>query len=243
MDRDELKFLLESRGVPERQPGCPADELAASYIEGGLRETAHRAFEAHLAACAWCIERIGILGRAMQHEAETSVPDLALERARRMAGETESPAWTWRLAPAWAPALAAAALVVLAIGLMMRDQASTGGPDASSPPTAEVPTTRSIDPGAMSPGSLSPRDHIRVTGSGAAFDWTPVKDSLYYQVRIVSDEGDLLWLERVHGTQWALPGELALTGGGEYFVRVDAFLSETRSVNSDYVLFRAGGQP
>jgi len=45
----------------------------------------------------------------------------------------------------------------------------------------------------------------------SVFSWTAVPESLYYEVRIVSDAGDLLWRERVEGTEWRLPGDLALT--------------------------------
>jgi hypothetical protein len=78
-----------------------------------------------------------------------------------------------------------------------------------------------------------------VPGDGT-FEWTPVPESLYYQLRIVSDEGDLIWQGRVDGTQWALPSDLPLVPGSEYFVRVDAYLAEAKAVNSDYFLFQVG---
>lgn len=234
MDRDELKSLLQSIEVPERQPGCPADEQVASYMEGGLSERDHREFETHLTDCAWCLERVGILGRALEHEAKAAVPDLALARARRMAGEAPEPGSRWRSAPGWV----AAALVVLAIGLVARNQLPTGPEPAPLTQPEAVRTIRSIDSEAMGPGLLKPGEGIQVTHSNGAFNWTPVTDSLYYQVRIVTVEGDLLWQERVNETHWQLPSELPLTSGLEYFVRVDAHLSETRSLNSDYILFQ-----
>jgi len=78
-----------------------------------------------------------------------------------------------------------------------------------------------------------------IPGDGV-FRWTAVSNSLYYQLRIVSDEGDLVWQGRVDGTHWVLPAGLSLAPGAEYFVRVDAYLTEAKALNSDYLLFRVG---
>jgi hypothetical protein len=57
-------------------------------------------------------------------------------------------------------------------------------------------------------------------------------------VRIVSDEGDLLWQEQVNETRWKLPAELVLTADTEYYVRIDAYLAESKALSSDYILFK-----
>lgn len=237
MEKDKLESLLErSNGAPERQPECPQDELLAAYMEGGLSDASHREFEAHLADCAWCLECVGILGWAHEIGVQEQVPELLLARAGRIVDPSRQAVSRWRRAPAWA----VAALLVLTLGSLLsnpvfRDKVPQ---PAASGKVDTTLKTRSIDPVGMQPAQHSPGNNIGVKFAEGVFKWTPVNDSLFYQVRIVTTEGDLLWRERVHGEHWKPPGGLVFSSGEEYFVRIDAFLSENLSVNSDYVAFR-----
>jgi len=248
MNTDELKTLLKQPAeTVERQPGCPDDYTVAAYSDGGLSERDHGRFEYHLADCAYCTERVGILGLAREAETTVQVPELLQARSARLAkaadtkGATVNPAH-WRKAPRWA----AAAVVVLAIGVLSQLYSPNPNVQERSLPIettgqpADIRETRNMDPGEIGPSFLSPLEGMTIIPDDGVFNWTPVRDSLYYQLRIVSDEGDLVWQERVDGTQWALPSGLSLLPGAEYFVRVDAYLAEAKALNSDYVLFRVG---
>lgn len=237
MEKDGPRSLLrQTTGVPERQPGCPQDELVAAYMEGGLSDAGHRKFEAHLADCAWCLERVGILGRANESDTREQVPELLLARACKIPNPSRHTVSKWRNAPA----LAAAAVLVLTLGFLVSNPAirDTASQPVSSGDMDITQSTRSIDPGGLQPTQYSPGNNISVKFADGMFEWTPVNDNLFYQVRIVTAEGDLLWRERVLGEQWKPPGGLVFSPGEEYFVRIDAFLSETMSVNSDYIAFR-----
>jgi len=248
MNTDELKSLLkQSAETVERQPGCPDDYTLASYIDGGLSERDHGRFELHLADCAYCTERVGALGRTREAETTVQVPELLRARSGKLVnapGTKNAPInpALWRKAPRWA----AAAVVVLAIGVLSQLYSPSPNVQEASPSIetpgqpAGIRETRNMEPGAMGPSLLSPLEGMTIIPDDGLFNWTPVQDSLYYQLRIVSDEGDLVWQERVDGTQWALPSGLSLSPGAEYFVRVDAYLAEAKSLNSDYVLFRVG---
>lgn len=251
MNTDELKSLLQQFAeTAERQHGCADDYQLASYMDGGQSEEGHSRFELHLADCDYCIERVGLLGRARESEIEATVPELVLARSRKLANGTSPEEFQaglqlrWRNAPRWATA----AVVVLAIGAL--SQLYSPSPNGQKPsPPIETPgqqtgirDTRSIDPDAMGPRFLSPLEGMTITPNGGMFNWTAIPDSLYYQVRIVSDEGDLVWQERVNSTQWALPADLSLAPGAEYYVRVDAYLAEAKTLSSDYLLFRIGGR-
>lgn len=248
MNTDELKSLLkQSAETVERQPDCPDDHTLASYIDGGLSERDHGRFEHHLADCAYCTERVGTLGRAGEAETTAQVPELLRARSARLAkaSDTKSASVTptlWRKAPRWA----AAAVVVLAVGVLSQFYSPSLNRQEVSPSidtpgqSAGIRETRNMDTGTIGPSFLSPLEGMTIIPDGGVFNWTPVRDSLYYQLRIVSDEGDLVWQERVDGTQWELPSDLSLSPGAEYFVRVDAYLAEAKALNSDYVLFRVG---
>jgi len=238
---------MQSAETEERQPGCPDDYTLASYIDGGLSERDHGRFEQHLADCGYCMARVGILGRASETETPVEVPDLLRARSGKLvnnqvAENIQINRGRWQKAPRWA----VAAVVVLAIGAL--SQMYSFKPNGQEPATSigspgqpnEIRETRNMESGTMGPSFLSPLEGMTIIPDGGLFNWTPVQDSLYYQLRIVSDEGDLVWQERVDGTQWALPSGLSLSPGAEYFVRVDAYLAEAKALNSDYVLFRVG---
>ena len=245
MHEKDIEELLRRRAprFPRRLPDCPEPEEIACYVEGGLDEAGHARLAEHLSDCEVCLEILGLVCRARESEVTEDVSDLALARARRLAGPDRSAAWR-RL-----PRVAAAAVVVLAVGALLRpaflgDRPGTvPGSVASEPMGEPVRQTRNYQ-------QLSPRPVVTSPGEGGILNlrngeisWTAVQDSLYYELRIVSDSGDLLWEERVHGTRWRLPESLSLDRGAEYYVRVDAFLSGMQSVHSDYFLFRVGGTP
>ena len=245
MNRDDLKDHLKrpTRRL-ERQLDCPDDYDLASYMEGGLNEKAHKRFESHLADCGFCMERVGLLGRARDTEAESPVPDLLLARSAKLAKDQDGSKAGYRIPNLrlnYARRWAAAAVVVLAIGLLMNLESPKQVTQESTPPggsLSPIRQERNIDPYALVPKIISPAENSTINPRSQQFVWAPVRGSLYYQIRIVSDEGDLVWQERVNGTQWALPPQVLLIHDSEYFVRVDAYLAESKSLNSDYVVFK-----
>ena len=229
---DKLKTLLTQSGdTIERQPDCPDDYHLASYMEGGLSERDHIHFESHLADCAFCMERVGILGRAGESESADVVP-------QHIQTVSDKPAWS-RRAPRWATA----AVVVLAVGFIA-DRLSSGRvssvPEESLSPT--VVSERSIEAVSPFPEILSPLEGSLVDPEQFVFRWKEVPGSLFYDIRIVSDDGAQIARQRVWDTQWSLTPETPLQAGAEYFVRVDAFVSEGKAVSSEHTVFVAGSR-
>jgi hypothetical protein len=240
MNRDDLRyFLKQSAQAVERKLDCPDDYELASYLEGGLSEQGHFNFERHLTDCDFCMERVGLLGRANDIEADTQVPELLLARSKKLAQNTVHKHMGLRYAPRWA----AAAVLVLTIGLLMNLEPPQQVSTELAPPSTSPPLTRqvrNISPYALLPQVISPKEGSTINPVTQQFVWAPVQDSLFYQVRIVNDVGDLVWQARLTGTQLGLPEDLLLASGAEYFVRVDAYLTEAKSLNSDYVVFKVG---
>ena len=231
LEQDKLKALL---GEPEDnikpQPGCPDDYLLASYMEGGLSERDHIQFESHLADCAFCIERVGSLGRAGESGSAYVEP----ERVHTHPGKLQS----LQRAGRWATA----ALVVLAVGITVNRLT----PPGTSPVTDELKnptavTERSITPSSPFPEILFPKEGSLVDTQSLVFKWREVPGSLYYDIRIVSDDGEQLSRQRVWDTQWSLPPDTQLQAGTEYFVRVDAYVSEGKTISSEHTVFITGG--
>jgi hypothetical protein len=234
MNIDEIKSALNQHGaeIAGPTPACPDDYVLASFIEGGLSERDHEQFTEHLSGCEFCIDRIGIIGRAQDAEPDMPIPDFVSARAQKFAESANSTAngreWS-RSVPRWA----AAAVVVLALGLILQPQL----PDKPDMDPV-VRETRIINPISMGPSLLSPLEGMAISPEHDYFSWTTIANSQHYQVRIVSDEGDLLWQEQVSETRWKLPADLMLAADTEYYVRVDAYLAESKALSSDYILFK-----
>lgn len=227
MKSEIVKSLLKEHGETAslRQAECPPDDQFAVFVDGGLDEKDHARLCAHIADCNFCVERLGILGRAREAEEQEPVSQILVARAARrtaVAGPGRPAVGRW----------ATAAVLVLAVALVLviaPERATSPAPNLKDRPRI----TRSID----MPATSSDRG-ISILSRKDVFQWAAVPDSLFYEVRIVTDEGDLIWKERARAANWELPLELALEHGREYFVRVDAYLSESESIRSDYVPFR-----
>jgi len=233
--------ILQSAELAGRTPFCPEDQQIAEYYDEVLPERERHTLERHLADCRFCLARIGMLQRLEQDQTSRRIPEDVLATAKTLRHE---PVQRRRATPFWA----AAAVIVIAVGafyqLLPLSQVGQNALPRThlDEPSSELRETRTIDPVAIGPRFLSPPEGVTVAAGNNLFIWTPVPDSLYYQVRVVSDAGDLLWQERVDGTEWRLPGGLNLSPGVEYFVRVDAYLTDAKALQSDYLLFRLGEQ-
>jgi hypothetical protein len=231
-------LILQSAELTGSTRFCPEDQEIAEYFDGALPKDEQGRLERHLADCRYCLARVGMLGRQDSHPSGRQIPGDVLATAKAMTPRVPGRRLKW--APAWA----AAALVVLAVGILSQLDSTRQSARKSISPVNGVEQpgtlreTRNIDPAATGPGFLSPGEALAIIPAGYLFRWTPVADSRFYQVRIVTDSGDLLWQERITGTEWKLPAGTHLTPGAEYFVRVEAFLTDTRSLKSDYLLFQ-----
>jgi hypothetical protein len=210
---------------------CPDEHQIAGYVDGRLDGAARAQVETHLADCRHCLELVGLLAQERDVEADEPVSELVVARARALAQE-RAPT-RWRLAPQWA----AAAALVLAVPLLLQlGRNAERGLEGQGRP--EAPATRTAAPPAAGLQVLSPGAGTVVDARRLTFRWTEVPGSPYYDVRIVTDGGDVLVQERVTGTAWRPSARLSLRPGADYFVHVDAYPAGDKSVSSDHVPFR-----
>ena len=217
MDRKRLISNLQSSavGASERTPFCPNDDDIAAFVDGTQDDSERILIERHLPDCEACVGRVGLLTRLMRdHESNIAMSASAAAR-------------TWRqTVPRWA----VAATVVLTIGWL-----------ASSPtlePSDDYSAVRSTGSVLTPPEILAPRSGILGERGGFVVRWTEVPGSLYYEIRVVTDAGDLLSEARVKNTEWTIGHELRLEPGREYFIRVDAYLSDLQTIRSEHMPFR-----
>ena len=233
MSPDHLKSLLAAGAAddPPRSPACPDEHQVAGYVDGGLDEAERGQVELHLADCRRCLALVGLLSRERDADAIETVSHEVVAQARALV--TKRPQRRWRLAPQWA----AAAALVLAVPLLLqlgrnldRGAEGQGRPDP--------PATRTFASTAAGLQVLSPGAGTAVDARRLSFRWTEVSGTPYYDVRIVTDAGDVVIQRRVTGTTWRPPAQLNLQPGAEYFVHIDAYPSGDKAVSSDHVPFR-----
>ena len=233
MDQEKLIDLLRLplAEASEHTVVCPDDHEIAAYVDGELADQSRGQFEQHLADCDFCIRRVGFLSRLRDTEPAECVPELLLARARRLG--TAPRHEETRHGQYWA----AAAAVVLAVSAVVYSVLEAPAPD----PDGQFPTSRASGTTTEStfmPRVLSPSEGATVDPDRLSFSWTDVPGSIYYDIHIVNDEGDLVWEARVTDTQWAPHADMQLSPGAEYFVRVDAYLAEAKTLSSDHVVFK-----
>lgn len=234
MDSEHLKTLLAQGAANDAAQSlvCPDEHQIAGYVDGGLDETAREQVERHLADCGRCLELVGLLCRERGTEEIATVPDEVTASVPAVA--TNQPRRLWRLAPRWA---VAAALVLATPLLFQLGRNLDGGTEGQGRPDAQATRTLAPADGA-GVRLLSPDTGASVDARRLSFRWTEVSGTPYYDVRIVTDAGDVVIQQRVTGTTWRPPAELGLRPGAEYFVHIDAYPSGDKSVSSGHVPFR-----
>ena len=233
MNPEHLKTLLAAGSMenPERSPDCPDEHQIAGYVDGTLDPAACEALERHAADCSYCLSLVGLLSR--EHEAGANLlqtPEIPATAGATVHREQHR---RWQRASRWA----IAASVVLAVPLLLQlGRGPERGVEATVP--TDRPSTRTAGPMSTGLQVLSPDPGAALDPRELSFRWSEVAGTPYYDVRIVTDAGDIVAQERVDGTNWQPEARLDLQPGAEYFVLVDAYPEGDKAVSSRHVPFR-----
>jgi hypothetical protein len=204
-----------------------------------LTGEARQRFLAHLADCDYCMARMGLLKRAREDAPEQAVSELTMARARRLARGRKQP--VIRRVSRWA----AAAVVVLGVLFVFKSYSPVpAGPGVGDLPSGEPVSEalaprqiRNLNTDVVKLEVLKPENGAIMNTDDLGFSWTGVPGSLHYDVRLLTEDGDILWQDQVESTELELPGNLQLDSGTEYFFRVDAYLASAKHISSKHVAF------
>jgi hypothetical protein len=194
-------------GVADSSPVTthPADEDLAAYLDGILSTADRVRLEGHLSGCEYCRSRVALAVHALK----------GAQHGRRFS--------RWARVALAAVAAAAALSGVL---LLTRRAVRTAPPiEVRAPePEAGTPALRIVQP---SRGSTVAPSELR-------FVWRSLGSDVLYQVTVSAVDGRTLWNARTSDTVNVPPPEAVrrLEPGQNYFWRVDALLSNLRSVTS-----------
>lgn len=233
MNPDHLTSLLATGPTadPRRSATCPDEHEVAGYVDGGLGEATRQALERHLADCGHCLAVVGVLSRERHAAQPAAAPDSTAAQVRVPANGVR--VRRGQFAPQWA----AAAVLVLAVPLLIQlSRSPDGGFEGQGRPAPAM--TRNVPSTVVELHILSPDAGAAVDARRLSFRWNEVPGTPYYDVRIVTDAGDVVVQERVAGTTWQPPAQLGLKTGAEYFVHVDAYPSGDKPLSSGHLPFR-----
>jgi Putative zinc-finger len=217
--------------MPERETSCPYgtdSDIDARYLAGALSAVESEAFEEHYFACDRCFG-------AVQRGAEI--------RAAMSLGTSEvSPEAEPRVIPiersvrrfsTWRPAMAAAALVIFALGIrqVIARRPLTGRTAGLPSPSIDAPR------GARPPFTLT----SHATSAVLVAAWSPPPGARSYRVRLLAIDGSLLFERETADTSVMLSSELIRDGTPVYW-EVQA-LDALRSVVATTPVVRAQTSP
>jgi hypothetical protein len=252
MAEPNLLARIWSRGTGQKQPkrrwNCPSDGVLAAYLDGALDDAARVRLQEHLAGCLHCRELIADIVK-LQREADLPAVPVALVSKARALVLPSRKRWVWN----WATVATAGTLACAVIAMsILRHPQGLNIPESPAPAAPVMPESKPSTPAGTTPGpeivrTLKSPEHLPtvlfpqpdkvIPRKRLEFRWNEVPDSLYYQVRVLTSEGDLAWEADSTVTQIRLPNDQALNGG-KYFVLVSAVMKNGRTKKSDPVRFQ-----
>jgi hypothetical protein len=90
----------------------------------------------------------------------------------------------------------------------------------------------------LSPAVVFPRNGATLRRSELDFRWQPLADTVFYDIRVVTAEGDLILESKTEDTHLRIADNIPLQPGAKYFVSVRAHLRQGQTVKSGIVSFR-----
>ena len=237
MNQDELRSALKAGPAPARRGWrCPDDMRLAAFIDGRLEAKARGKVESHLAGCGFCLGQIAAavqLAEAKPAEVSEELVARAVSIVPRDAPAGSSPPWRWALA---ATATAGLVLVIVPMLRETRAPSSEGEPVATeqpaAAPTPEPRAVRQLPSLGARPEIEFPREGASVSAQDLEFRWSPMEGTLFYEVSIVTSDGDIVWQGQADTPPLRLPPAVTLMPGRKYYVSVSAYLAEGKTVKS-----------
>ena len=106
---------------------------------------------------------------------------------------------------------------------------------------AQSPIVRSEGPDELTPKLIMPSNGAILQSRNLEFKWAPVSDVIFYEVRIMSADGDLVFEQRTENTSLKPGAGAQLSPATKYFVSVRAQLRQGKASKSSVVSFQVAG--
>ena len=231
---------------------CPNEQQLVEYAEQQLIERERNIVEQHLTSCDACLKQVVFLMREapIPHElAPATLLQTAMKigtNRKRVAGRV------WQ----WSTAAGVAAVTVVAIVAIERRASTPVAPEPSKSlvaalsPAAERPpaTARSSANGDTLRGTqeasdsilISPAADERVEASRLEFRWQTKDGAEFYEIEILSEDGDVVWRGRTSGSALRVPLTVHLKKDQPYYVWIRIHSAHGTVEQSKAVRFTIG---
>ena len=241
---------------PQRTRRCPEDDVLAAYMERRLQPQKQPQVEAHVSDCPFCLEQVAFLLKVQDAELP-QVPAVLLARVAKPASRP----WLANISGRLAPAAVALAGVLVVASVVMRQEPAARSAGSERPPTRQQAATATpvqpspapvapwASPAALPPREtrsqtqladrlqlLEPRAGATVMAEGFDLRWTAAPRALFYEVRITTASGQMVWSGKAEREQLRVPAAARLHPG-VHFAWVRAHLPEGRLLRAPAVSF------
>ena len=260
------QLLQSNREQTTRGWRCPDDVELARYVGKQLEAEGRKKFEAHVAGCDACLQTIGFLVAAEEWPAAATIPPHLVARARDLPQTRPQSDWRWRWAMATATAACVVVFVAFIFFRYRQEQAVTPPSrdlvaqhqplapplvepiesiDSRKPEPSSIQKPKTTQPPAPSirseaaafiPSLQFPSEGAVLKREPLNFSWRPLAGAVSYEIRIVTEEGALVFSETT--TQIQLRTDTKQLPPGKYFVTVVAQMPDGRTARSRAVKFR-----
>ena len=115
-------------------------------------------------------------------------------------------------------------------------------PAARSGKSTQAPDVRTTSSEALLPKWIAPRNGDIVRGQNLEFRWMPLADAIFYDVRIMTADGDVVFEKQSEDTVLKLDSAALLAPNRKYFAVVLAHLRQGKTAKSDVVGFSIAQQ-
>jgi hypothetical protein len=238
-----------SYNQPKRGWACLNADVVAAYVDQTIGDKGRAQVERHLAACAYCRNLVADTVKLERVRDLPTVPAALFARVRGLGSAAQPKGWAWGLPMAAAGSLAC---LLVAVALLETKQSpnlpsrpAPAGPEIfkSQPQTPLVTEPHEVVRGSGSlqqmPTVTYPARDTVVSPDPLEIRWTAVPHAIYYQVRVLTSAGELVWQSEPTTNAVKTP----VLGSGKYFVMVSAVMENGRMRKSDPRSFEVGSAP
>lgn len=226
---------------------CPDEQALASFLDHACEREVRARLEDHLASCSYCRALVAESVKTRRVETLRPVPGALLTRVRPLGtGVPVRVRWSWLPLTVAPVGCAAVLLFVWLRAPQTLDLPRWAAPSApavfkSPTPLPEIvrpsDVVRASNNGLPLPTVIFPAGSSVIEPDRINFRWRSVPHASFYQVRVLTAEGALLWQHDSAENHLHPDGGLTLSAG-RYFVLVSAIMENGRSQQSNPVEFR-----
>ena len=232
-DETLIEQLRSRRWASRPATPCLDEGEIAAFVDG--EESGRETIEEHLATCETCVSLAAALMQLRSAAPADDRPDLRRQALKLVQRERV----TWWGRSEWKVALPAAAVLALAVGtwIWQADGGRSVPYPQEAPPGREYSPVRNHGLAATALRVLAPEHGAVVDAADLEVRWTAVPQRIFYEVQVLSDDGDLVWQGRTEAGAMRLPAGIALHPGSGYYLWVRAHLPDGRTLKSSAVGF------